>query len=100
MSSDDTASHRLKNVDPRDYPLPPPPDFAEAGFDDIGYYRVPEARRLFDLLEKASIPYRFHTFPGIEEQAEPLLLLVSTAAARRDEVHRIHAQLFGDAGPS
>ena|SRR5688572_32462166 len=100
MSSDDAASHRLKNVDPRDYPLPPPPDFAEAGFDDIRFYRVPEARRLFDLLEEAGIPYRFHTFPGTDHQAEPILLLVSTATSRRDEVHRIHAQLFGDAEPS
>ena len=83
----------------------------EEGFEYLGYYTPPDAEKLFEAFTQAGIEYRADVIDHTANPATPLghfggtfsqpvQILVSGSVDRREEIHQIHAKLFGDCLPN
>ncbi len=81
------------------------------GFDVLGYYSPPEAEKFLEALEKAKIEYRAEVNDKTPEMTpirsrlggtfgQAVQVLISTLSTSREEVGKIHEQLFGDCLPN
>jgi hypothetical protein len=84
---------------------------AEEGFEYIGYYAPPDAEKLIEAFTQAGIEYRADVIDRTADAVTPLghfggtfsrsvEILISGSVDRREQIHEIHARLFGDCLPN